>query len=60
MRKPVEELNPVELRERARGYRLLAATAVTGRLRDALLGMARSLEERASKQERERVAGLAL
>lgn len=54
--KPVEELSPAELRERARGYRLLAATAVTGRMRDALVGMARRLEERAAEKEREQVA----
>jgi hypothetical protein len=54
--KPVEELSVAELRERARGYRLLAATAVTGRMRDALLGMARRLEERAAEKEPEQVA----
>jgi hypothetical protein len=53
--KPVEELSSAELRERARGYRLLAATAVTGRMRDALLGMARRLEERAAQKEPEQV-----
>lgn len=54
--KPVEELSSAELWERARGYRLLAATAVTARMRDALLGMARRLEERAAKKEPEQVA----
>ena len=54
--KPVEELSSAELRERARGYRLLAATAVTGRMRDALLGMARRLEAQAAEKEPERVA----
>jgi hypothetical protein len=53
---PVEELSSAELRERARAYRLLAATAITGRMRDALLAMARRLEERAAKKEPERVA----
>ena len=53
----VEELSPAELRERARGYRLLAATAVTGRMRDALLGMARRLEERAAEKEPEQITG---
>lgn len=54
---PVEELSAAELRERARGYRLLAATAVTGRMRDALLAMAHRLEERAAaRQQAEQVA----
>ena len=50
-RKSLEALTPAETRDRAREYRLLAATAPTGEVREALLRLARMLEYRAAERE---------
>lgn len=51
--KPQGQLTQVEMRARARDYRLLAATATTSRLRHELLQMAERIELRAAKEETE-------
>jgi hypothetical protein len=48
-----EELFPAELHVRAREYRLMAATAITAQVRDALLSVARNLEQRAVDKDAE-------
>ena len=53
MRKAPEEPRPQEARERAREYRLIAATATTAQVRDGLLEVARMLEQRAAQRETE-------
>ncbi len=49
--KPLDALTSTETRARARDYRLLAATVSMARVRDALLGLARMLEQRAAEKE---------
>jgi len=49
--KTSEALTPAETRARAREYRLLAATATTAQVQDALLRMARMLERRAAEKD---------
>jgi len=53
MRKAPEEPAPQEAWERAREYRLLAATATAAQVRDGLLEVARMLEQRAAQKEAE-------
>ncbi len=53
VRKPLEERSAAEMRERAREYRLLAATATTANVRDALRQVGRMLERRAAEKEAE-------
>jgi hypothetical protein len=53
LRKPLEELTPAETRKRAREYRLVAATVPAGRVKTALLELARMLEQRVAQKEGE-------
>lgn len=53
LRESLEELTPAEMRMRAQEYRLMAATATTAQVRDALLSVARKLEERAVEKDTE-------
>jgi hypothetical protein len=53
LRKPLEELTPAETRKRAREYRIAAATVPAGRIKDALLRLARMLEQRVAQKEAE-------
>jgi hypothetical protein len=52
-RKPLEELTPAEIEARAREYELMAATATTAEVRNALLQLARLLKQRAAERDAE-------
>ena len=51
-----EEPTSAEMHARAREYRLMAATATTAKVRDALLAMVRMLERGAAANEPEGTA----
>ena len=53
LRASLEELTPAEMRIRAQEYRLVAATATTAQVRDALLSVARKLDLRAVERDPE-------